>query len=270
MFSELGAHSRTGANRSLDTGSLPGPAFSGPVPPCPAHARGFTLVELLIALALIGIITILLFSGLRLGSRGWEAVETTSERVADLRVARQFIARSLRQQRPETVVVDGVEQPVFAGEPQAIEWVAPLSEHVGIPGLYILRLNLEETEGAPRLVLSRWLLHPEILEGGDDFPPWEPLLETGASALDAGPFDQDLAAGAQGRTVLLPAVQRFRLDYFGRIEGDTEPAWHEAWLDQREPPSAVAIDLTTPVQSWPAALIALDLSLASDATESLR
>ncbi|NEX17237.1 MAG: general secretion pathway protein GspJ, partial [Halochromatium sp.] len=38
------------------------------------RGRGFTLVELLIALSLIGIITLLLFSGLRLGSRSWEAV----------------------------------------------------------------------------------------------------------------------------------------------------------------------------------------------------
>ncbi|MCF7994250.1 MAG: prepilin-type N-terminal cleavage/methylation domain-containing protein [Chromatiaceae bacterium] len=219
---------------------------------------GFTLVELLIALALIGIITLLLFSALRLGTRSWEAVETVSERVADLRVARQFIERSLRQVRAEeTIVIDGVEQPIFAGEPQALEWVAPLSEHVGISGLHILRLNLEQTDAEPRLMLTRWLLHPEILAASDDFPPWEPLRNAGGVGFGTDSLDQDLAAGAQGRTLLLPAAKQFRLGYFGRLQGDDEPDWHEEWLDQIEPPIAVWIDLQTPTQSWPAATIIL-------------
>jgi len=59
--------------------------------------RGFTLVELLIALSLIGLITLLLFSGLRLGTRAWEGVETTADRTAELRVARNFLERALVQ-----------------------------------------------------------------------------------------------------------------------------------------------------------------------------
>jgi general secretion pathway protein J len=193
-----------------------------------------------------------------------------SERVADLRVARQFIEQSLRQLRAETVVVDGIERPIFAGDAQAIEWVAPLSEHVGIPGLYILRLTLEETDTAPRLVLTRWLLHPEILQGGDEFPPWEPLLEAGAAGLDLGADDLDLAVGAQGRTVLLPAVERFSLSFFGRFQGEAEPDWHDEWLEEREPPLAVSIDLTTPAQSWPTTLINLDPGAAADESQVWR
>jgi general secretion pathway protein J len=219
---------------------------------------GFTLVELLIALALIGIIMVLLFSGLRLGSRTWETVDQVSERVADVRVARQFLERSLLQSQGESVVVEGVERPVFAGDAETLEWVAPLSEHVGIPGLYILRLTLDRTDAAPRLVLTRWLLHPEILAGGDDFPPWEPLDEFGAGNVDTGPFDRDLADGAQGRTVLLPAVERFELSYFGRAGGDATADWHNEWLEQGGRPGAVLVDLTAPGQSWPKMIIPFD------------
>ena len=58
-----------------------------PVPagsPCPG---GFTLIELIIALALIALITLLLFSGLRLGARAWDGVDALSERHAELRTA---------------------------------------------------------------------------------------------------------------------------------------------------------------------------------------
>lgn len=227
-----------------------------------SRSRGFTLVELLIALSLIGIITLLLFSGLRLGSRSWEAVDTLSARVADLRIARNFVERALRQTRQLSVVMDGVELAVFAGDAQALEWAAPLSAHVGIPGLYILRLTLEDAGEYNRLVLTRWLLHPEILAGTDESPAWSPLMDQVGSVGDLGPFDRDLAAGAYGRTILLPQVARFRLDYFGQQSGDRQAAgfgreWSKEWIGQRELPEAVRLNLTTPSQGWPAAIIRL-------------
>jgi general secretion pathway protein J len=223
----------------------------------PRNVFGFTLVELLIALVLIAIITVLLFSGLRLGSRAWEGVDTVSERVSDLRITRNFVQGLLRQSRDVSVIVDGVELPVFAGEPQRLELVAPLSEHVGIPGLYVLRLALEDAGEYPRLVLTRWLLHPEVLEGGEDHPPWEPLIDASAMDQDMGPLDRDVASGAYGRTVLLPAVEQFDLAYFGVLEGEQEGEWVEEWLEQRHLPLRVRLNLTTPVQSWPATSVAL-------------
>lgn len=221
------------------------------------RAAGFTLAELLIALSLIGIITLLLFSGLRLGSRSWEAVETVSERVADLRIARNFVERALRQARPSSLVLNGVEVPVFAGDSTALEWVAPLSAHVGIPGLYILRLTLEEAGEYTRLVLTRWLLHPDILAGTADSPAWEPLLDQVGSASDLGPFDRDLAAGAYGRTVLLPQVADFRLEYFGQQPSGIDREWFDDWIGQSELPELVRLSLTTPSQGWPQTVIRL-------------
>lgn len=223
----------------------------------PRPPAGFTLVELLIALVLIAVITLLMFSGLRLGSRAWEGVEDVTERVGDLRVARNFLERTLRQARPASVVYNGMAQPVFSGDTQSLELAAPLSEHVGIPGLYVLRLVLEPNGEHDRLVLVRWLLHPEVLSGGDDYPAWEPLLESSGVARDVGPLDRDLAAGAYGRTVLLPEVERFELGYFGVDEGETEPEWFEEWEGASRLPLRVRLLVTTPRQSWPAAVVEL-------------
>jgi general secretion pathway protein J len=220
--------------------------------------RGFTLVELMIALVLLTIMTVLLFSGLRLGSRAWEGVETLSDRAADLRVARNFIERSLRQARGMTVTYEGLEVPGFAGEPEQVEWVAPLADNVGIPGLYLLRLQLEEAGEYPRLVLVRWLMHPEVLEGGDDYPAWQPIADGGSGiGDDSGPLDRDVAAGAYGRTVLLPRVEEFELAYFGIAEGEQDPEWLEEWLEHSRLPLKVRIAVSTPQQPWPAAVIEL-------------
>ncbi|MGB5735180.1 MAG: prepilin-type N-terminal cleavage/methylation domain-containing protein [Thiohalocapsa sp.] len=227
-------------------------------------ARGFTLVELLIALVLLTIITVLMFSGLRLGSRAWEGVDTVSERVSDLRVARNFIERTLRQAQQRTLVIDGESLPVFAGNVESVELVAPLSEHVGIPGLYVLRLGLEDAGEYPRLVLARWLMHPETLEGGDDHPAWEPMLDASSLFDDSSPLDRDVAAGAYGRTVLLPEVGDFELAYFGVAEGEQEPEWLEEWLEQPRLPLKVRLALTTPRQSWPATVIELPGAAATN------
>ncbi|MCF7984176.1 MAG: prepilin-type N-terminal cleavage/methylation domain-containing protein [Thiohalocapsa sp.] len=222
-----------------------------------ARQRGFTLVELLIALTLIAMITVLMFSGLRLGTRAWEGVETVSERVADIRVARNFVEGILRQARPASVFLDGLELQVFAGDAERIDLVAPLTENVGIPGLYLLRFQLEQGGEHPRLVLVRWLLHPEVLAGGDDYPAWEPLAEAGMELEDAGPLDRDVASGAYGRTVLLPEVGEFGLAYFGISEGQQDPEWLDEWLEERRMPLAVRLTMTTPSQTWPTGVVAL-------------
>jgi len=219
--------------------------------------RGFTLIELVIALAIIGLIVLLLFSGLRLGGRAWEAVDTVGERLSGLRLADGFLRRALGQTRAANAVYDAQTVQVFAGESGRLEWVAPLSEHVGVPGLYILRLGLEGTGEARDLVLTRWLLHPEVLEGRDGAPPWKPMSEQDADVASELGAELDRAAGAFGRALLLRDVSRFELAYYGLLDGDTEPGWHAEWLDQTLLPRLVRIQLETTAQSWPDLVVPL-------------
>jgi len=238
----------------------------------PRRAAGLTLVELLIAFSLIALIALLLFSGLRVGTRAWEAVDNTAERTAALRVARNFLERALAQARPVKVTLDAQPYLVFAGDAENLEFVAPLSEHVGVPGLYVLRLGLEGRAPA-RLVLTRWLLHPDVLAGADDIPEWTPFDGTRKPTDLVPDEDQDVAAGAFGTTILVDDVESLKLAYFG-VEGQSavnrgvqagnaagspsdEADWYEDWLEQDRPPLAVRLRLTTPERSWPDMLIRL-------------
>ncbi len=220
-------------------------------------ARGFTLIELLIALSLVALITVLLFSGLRLGSRAWEGVEQASELNAEQRLARSFLERTLHQARAATVRLEDGERLVFAGGPQSLELVAPLSERVGIPGLYLLRFSLQEQGQRTALVLTRWLFHPDILLGNADVPAWEPLAEARGVSGDAFELEQDLAGGAYGTTVLLPDVAALEIAYLGPLAGEMEPEWLDEWLDQPTLPVWVSLRIATPNVTWPELLIAL-------------
>lgn len=219
-------------------------------------AGGFTLVELLIAFVMVALISILLFSGLRLGMRTWEGVETSAEYNAELRLARDFLARVLSQSRPISLILDAESHLIFTGNSQNLEFVSSLSEQVGIPGLYILRLGLVARGERGMLVLTRWLLNPDVLAGTNQIPEWQPL---GAQEVSLGTMeDRDIAAGAFGTSILLEDVEEFEITYFGMPDdadptqaGDTKGEWQATWQDRIIPPQAVRIHLTTPYRVWP-------------------
>jgi general secretion pathway protein J len=249
---------------------------------------GFTLVELLIALAMVALIALLLFSGLRLGSRAWEGVDASAERTGAMRLANEFLARALTQVRPATLAVDGAEVSIFAGDQQRLEFAAPLSEHVGVPGVYVLRLGLEGSGKRRDLVLTRWLMHPEILEGKDGIPAWEPIEGDAEMSLKSMPTDLDAAGGAFGRTLLLEDVDELAIGYYGIPTGElgaapdaqqntqsrgrsrglgrtAEPGlgdgsdadWYDEWLGQAALPILIRVHLATRSRTWPDLIVAL-------------
>lgn len=219
--------------------------------------RGFTLVELLIALAIVSLITLMLFSGLQLGSRAWEGVDAVSERVSEVRLARDFLMTTLSQARPTTIVLEGSEELILAGDGESLEFAAPLSEQVGVPGLYILRLSLVPIGGEDALVLTRWLVHPEVIDGLAEVPTWEPLSSAGSLTSRPTSEDLDSASGAYGQTLLLDRVETFEIGYYGIADGGRTPDWHDEWIAQSSMPMLVRVRLATPEQSWPDLIVSL-------------
>ncbi len=238
--------------------------------------QGFTLVELLIAFALISLIALLLFSGLRLGMRAWEGVDALIARDAEQRITRNLIQRLLLQARPIRLTWEAKSVLLFSGDAEHLEFVAPLSEHVGIPGLYLLHFGLaEEGKG---LLLTRWLLHPDVLAGTNEIPAWEPF-EKGDQFQAFPEEDQDLAAGAFGTTRLVENPMSFEIAYFGPAEqalnpgaadDPTEGEWQEEWLDRKKPPYAVRIHLETTGSPWPDLIVRLPQPRKKTASRSRR
>ncbi len=224
----------------------------------PRSTRGFTLVELVIALAMVTLITVLLFAGLRVGTRTWDLVDATADRVGAVRLAHGFLLRTLTQARATSLVLDGTMVPVFAGDSGHLEYVAPLSENVGVPGIYVLRLQVEGSGRQRDLILTRWLMHPEVLAGKPDGTvKWEPLKKDTQMGLGGIPLDRDAAAGAFGRTLLLEGVKEIEINYYGVLAGENDPDWHKDWLEQPAPPALIRIHLTTVDQTWPDLIVAL-------------
>ena len=190
------------------------------------RAQGFTLLELLIGMTLVGFILALLFAGLNLGTRSWEAGEqrvVTSSRQA---VVVDFIRRILEQTEPLHWQVDKEDRLAFAGEAESLRFVGTLAMHGGATGRHLIAIDLASGEIGRDMVM-RWRLSN----------PREPGF---------GPVEQ-----AEPK-VLVKAISGMTLAYFGAEADTDEPTWHDQWLNQKNLPELIRLRLVMENgETWP-------------------
>ena len=191
---------------------------------------GFTLLELLVALSLVGLMSVAIFGGLRFGTRTWEAGSARSEQINEVVLTQSLMRRHLIQ----LAAFDQVQQrsetaPVFEGEGQFVRFLAPLALQVGLGGVYQFELAVEDgAEGRARLVI-RWRLYRP------DRAPDEPF----------DPADQ---------RVLLDGLEDAEFRYFGAVNRRDDPEWRELWPGQALLPSLIALEVAFPDgdrRRWP-------------------
>jgi prepilin-type N-terminal cleavage/methylation domain-containing protein len=150
---------------------------------------GFTLIEVLVALALSAFVGVILLHGVRLAAFGLDRHTRAAERLD----ARQALDELLRRTLGGAVLVPRIAGGEFAGKPEAVEFVAAAED--GGAGLYRITLGLD---AARSLILRRRLVAP----AGDP---------------------RDAAS------VLAGKLRTFRLAYFGAGAADATPTWHDSW-----------------------------------------
>lgn len=193
--------------------------------------RGFTLLELLIGMTLVGFILALLFGGFRLAATSWDAVETRVERTNDQQLARALVRRLLAQMQP-LHWKKALNQPIaFIGERKVLRAIAPLTGQAGAGGLRLIELSQERGEpaqagnGPLRLVLR----HAPLLYDADDF------------------------AGGLGETkshLILGDLDSVEFSYFGPEKIGEAPHWQDAWTNQQQLPQLVRLRLGSREAGW--------------------
>lgn len=193
------------------------------------NQSGFTLLELLIAMALMGLVLVMLYGGLRLGMRSWDAGEQRAESVNEVRLIEDFIRRQLRQSM--TVYREDPEQGqavVFEGQADSLTFVAPLLSYLGMGGLYVIQFDVVQNQGTDRLRM-RWT-------------PYRPIVESGL---------QTKKTPAPEETILVNGVSDLQWEYFGVLEDNQEPQWYDRWPSVQQRPQLVRLNLSVRGQRWP-------------------
>ena len=203
--------------------------------------RGFTLLELLIGMTLLGFILASLFGGFRLAASSWDAVEARIERTNDEQLARALVRRLLAQAQPVRWK-NALNRPIaFVGEQGVLRALAPLTAQAGAGGLRVIELGWEREdatatgEGRLRLVLR----HAPVRYDVENF----------ASRLDE----------AKSYLVLdnLDAVE---FSYFGPEKKGEPSRWQDAWNNQEQLPQLVRLRLKSRDEGWSDLVVALRLA----------
>ncbi len=110
-----------------------------------ARHGGFTLVELLVALALLALLMVTLHGGLRAIGQGWERSYHAARTVADRDHLRHLLRARLEQARPLRVT-DGSGRTYlqFTGTRESVHFVTPLPQQLLPGGDYRIGLTLHE------------------------------------------------------------------------------------------------------------------------------
>lgn len=192
---------------------------------------GLTLVELLVALALLGLIVAAVGGALGVGLAGGRALDQRVERLEETRLAQAALRRLLEGARP-VAWRDGRSTAVgFSGGRERLDFIATLPGWPGRGGLHLLRLARD----GDRLVLLNRITAGEA--PGFDFS------ENTATSL------------------LMEGVRSVRLSYFGARAADRAARWHDDWRDAATLPRLVRLDVERADGAvWPLLTVAPALS----------
>jgi general secretion pathway protein J len=200
-------------------------------------SSGYTLVEMLVALTLLGFIMVLLGGSFQFGARTWEITSREIDRGSEVEAAQGFLRRQLAQILPLSFHAAAAEkQPVFAGGSDHLRFSAPLSLPSAAAGLHIFALGRSDTGSTGDLTLQ-WQVYR---------PDWSP--------------PQDALLGEP--QTLLTGITDLRLAYYGRVDALADPMWQSEWKGKGLP-TLIRIDVAFPEsdrRSWPSFLVALKSS----------
>lgn len=207
----------------------------------------FTLIELLIALALVGLIVTLLFSGLRMGNKAWQGSAEKTERYTVMRLVWSFLSERITQARPMHLKMQGESKLVFYGANDAIEFVTPMPAHLGGGGLYIVRIQAKGSSKKQQLIFTRWAYNEGVLSGEGDVPEWQSLKEND----DISDVAEDADRASYSQSVLIDELKKIEMSYIGIEPGADEVGdWQEEW-DEQQMPVLVKMHIEDADGVWP-------------------
>jgi len=199
------------------------------------RSRGFTLLELLVSMTLLGMIATVAFGALRMGSRSWEAGLNKAEETAELRSVPGFLHRHLSQTLPLTWEEEGLPSRVaFEGGRDLVKFIAPAPQRHAGAGLYEFSLEVKQDADGKSLVLY----YEPYLPGEDRF-----RISTNSE-----------------RVILLEDLEEITFSYFGAENAKSREEWRNQWIKTAELlPRLVRLSLKTGEERerWPELLVVL-------------
>jgi general secretion pathway protein J len=188
----------------------------------PSGQGGLTLLELLVAITLLALLLVVLFGGLFLASRSWDAGSRRAEAGDEIRLVNRIVQRMLQQIVPVIAQDSSGAHLAFSGEPHAVTFTAPLPAQLGPGGLYVISLEFVPDRAGLSLRMSYRIYRP-----------------------DSG------SAQEAATRILAEGIDKGAFSYYGSPDGQRPPTWVEHWDSALRMPQLVRLAVAAPDRMWP-------------------
>lgn len=205
------------------------------------RVRGFTLVEMLIAITILSMVMVMAFSSMRIAAAVASRVDAATAESRRVHQAQRLLRGQLQRAMPVLDARNAEQETLdFGASQHEISFVAPMSVAASMPGLYRVSLKVTPASGVAagtnRLLLSYRL--------------WTP-------GRTPGPADTDV--------VELMLIEGFRRSRFSFYDGadNRSPRWVDEWRTRQTLPSLVRIEIEGGAfadHRWPAMIVPLRLA----------
>jgi general secretion pathway protein J len=125
----------------------------------PIGAAGFTLLEMLMAIVLLGLLLAGAYSGIQTSVRAMHAGERLIERIDRVRTVQEFLRHQLTRILPISYAQTEAKTYMFEGERDFMRFVAPMPGYLSHGGPYVQTLALVRGSNGMSLVFSGTMLN---------------------------------------------------------------------------------------------------------------
>jgi general secretion pathway protein J len=204
---------------------------------------GFTLLEMLVGLTLLGVLLILIYSALNIGLRAWDTGDQRASEASHQRIVQSFLRRELGQVFP-------------------IRWRGIPESKIAFEGVkrelkFVTALNLGAAVKEGGLQWGHLYLADDPEEGVDGRRRQSLFLKREVFDLQAKDWD---GLGNAKPTRLIAGVKEIEIAYFGAKNETSDPKWVDEWKQPLRMPLLVKISIKTDLgRDVPELVVALKL-----------
>jgi len=168
--------------------------------------RGLTLVELMVGLAVLGLLTVLGSSYLMLGTGTWQRLSAKARTANSVSSTQSLLRQVLSQTYPEATKQNGAVTVALDGQAEMMTLMGFLPSAAKIRTITRITLVLEQSsDGISKSLVMRWDNHNR----------------------------------RSGNSVLLENIGTARFSYYDKANG----RWNSTWTQQSALPTAIGLDL---------------------------
>ena len=179
------------------------------------YRNGFTLLELIISIALIGLIVLIIVGAMRLAAQSTESGEKKTESLERMRASFSIIDSQIQSYTPLTYEENAVKKYYFKGEPQSMQFSTNFSLWGGEKGYVLVTYTVKTGDNGKQVL-----------------------------------FASENVVGMEGirETKLLDAFERIYFEYFFKDPTEEKGSWVERWTDTTGIPEKVRLHFVNGAQ----------------------